>query len=408
MSESLKNFFFKVFQVEKNEISSLNGIRSILIFLLFFGHMYSIASDSGKMPEVNQYLKNFSRNVTFILDVFFVLSGFLIATPLFKELNRDKNINLKFFYIRRTLRIFPPYYIFLLLQTLILLSLRNIATLPEHIELSEKMLSMLKYDYLYLSNYFQGTMLHGWSLSLEEQFYISFPLFLVFIFRHLSKRGQFASLIILYFIPLILRYVTFNELILPSANDSTVIYESKIYKPFHTHFDSIFAGIIVGFILVNKKEWLNFIIQDRLSAKALHLSAWLILFVYNIFTYELDPTLYNQVFRFNINNIATAIILIFSLRQGKITQFFSMKIFSPIAKLSYIAYLLHMLLLGYLMYPLSKKEVIPFSDILLYWLPFSFVIFFFSYLFHLIAERPFMYLKDSLTANYKKGEIQKL
>ena len=407
MRESIKNFFLKVFQVEKNEISALNGIRSILIFFLFFGHMYFIASDSGKMSNVNPLLKNFSRNITFILDVFFVLSGFLIATPLFKELNRDKEINLKFFYIRRTLRIFPPYYLFLFIQTGIILSLKNMATLPEHIELSEKMLSMLKYDYLYLSNYFQGTMLHGWSLSLEEQFYISFPLFLVLVFKHLSKQTQFISLILLYFIPLVLRYATFNDYIL-NAEDTTLAYESKIYKPFHTHFDSIFSGIIVGFILVNKREWLDFIIQDTLFAKILHLSAWIVLFSYNIFTYELNPTLYNQVFRFNINNITTAIILIFSLKPGMVTQFFSLKIFSPIAKLSYIAYLLHMLLLGYLMYPLSRKEIISFGDILLYWFPFSFVIFLFSYLFHLIAERPFMYLKDYLTSNYKKPEIQKL
>ncbi|MCX7998657.1 MAG: acyltransferase [Leptospiraceae bacterium] len=406
MTQFWKNFFTKVFQTEKAEISSLNGIRSILIFLLFFGHMYSIASDSGKMPEINPYLKNLSRNITFILDVFFVLSGFLIATPLFKELNRDQTISLKFFYIRRTLRIFPPYYIFLLLQTFIIVYLAKVASKPEHIELSQTMLSMLKYDYLYLSNYFQGTMLHGWSLSLEEQFYISFPLFLVFVFKHLSKRWQFASLILLYLVPLFFRYFTFVQFVLPAGENAGMVYENKIYKPFHTHADSIFAGIIVGFIFVNHKEWIDSLFERELLSKLLHLGAWVVLFAYNLLSYELNPTYYNQVFRFTINNLTTSIILLFALKPGLVTKFFSLGIFSPIAKLSYIAYLLHMLLLGYLMYPLSKKEVIRFEDILIYWLPFSFVIFVFSYMFHLFAERPFMYLKDYLTANYKKAEIK--
>jgi peptidoglycan/LPS O-acetylase OafA/YrhL len=169
---------------------------------------------------------------------------------------------------------------------------------------------------------------------------------------------------------------------------------------------SILIGIIVGYIFVNKRTWIDLLYSRSFLSNLIHLSSWIVLLGYNLFSYELNPTLYNQVFRFNINNIATAFILIFSFRTGWVNKFFSFRIFSPIAKLSYIAYLLHMLLLGYLMYIIMKKETIYFSDILIYWLPFSFIIFFYSYVFHLIAERPFIYLKDYLTSSYKKEDIK--
>jgi peptidoglycan/LPS O-acetylase OafA/YrhL len=289
-----------------------------------------------------------------------------------------------------------------------LFTLAKMATTPEQKMMADTMFSRLKFDYLYLTNYFPGITLHGWSLSLEEQFYIFFPMFLLLVFRYLPTNWRFPSLVVLYFIPLFARIWVYVQYIQPMEGDIMHTYEAMIYKPFHTHADSIFAGIILAFIIEHKKEWLRFVVYDSHIGKWIHAGAWTLLFSFNLFSYELSKSLHNQVFRFTINNISTFIILLYCMRPGLITNFLSFKIFSPIAKLSYIAYLLHMLLLGYLMYPLARKPEIAFSDILIYWIPFSFVIFFVSYIFHLGAERPFMYLKDYITAQYKKEAISRI
>ena len=408
--QNLINYFTSVFKTEKKEINSLNGIRAILIFLLFFGHMYGVSENYGTLEVVNEFIQTFATNVSFILDVFFVLSGYLISGPLLKELSKTGRLNLKQFYIRRTLRIFPPYYIFLFLQALFILAALRIVQDPLQIEQLNKGLYSIIYDVFYLSNYYNGIMLHGWSLSLEEQFYLFFPALLLIVYRYIPDNNKLKALIILYFLPLIYRFVVFFILIEPAAeNMHYSLYLKYIYRPFQGHADSLFAGIITAYIVEYRKSWISSLMNNAPLRKILHSGLWILLLIFLTLFSEKTGSIISQVIRFNVINISIAFLMLFSMREGGISnRFFSMKIFSPFAKLSYIAYILHMLLLGYLMVPLAKKEVIYFKDLLIYWIPISLIIFAVSYIFHLITERPFMILKNHWTKNYKKESMPRL
>ena len=85
-------------------IPSLDGLRTISIFLVIIGHLFHVLGYG--------YLGNLGN---LGVRVFFVISGFLITGLLIKELEKTNQINLAKFYFRRTLRIFPPYYFYLLI-----------------------------------------------------------------------------------------------------------------------------------------------------------------------------------------------------------------------------------------------------------------------------------------------------
>ena len=147
-------------------IEWLDGLRASAFLLIFTAHTFHAYAWSG-------YL-------TFGVPVFFVLSGFLIGRILLgmKEKSGSLSAKLKAFYMRRALRIFPPYYALLLVIALApLLHITLMGT--RHV---------LLWHALYLTNLLVvaghgwgdwGIQGHFWSLAVEEQFYLACPLLLL-------------------------------------------------------------------------------------------------------------------------------------------------------------------------------------------------------------------------------------
>jgi peptidoglycan/LPS O-acetylase OafA/YrhL len=140
-------------------ISMLDGIRALAISLVLCAHgIESPLADAMGSLGVN---------------LFFVLSGFLITSLLLKEHERTGRINLLAFYGRRVRRIFPAYYVYL--------AVIFIATV---IGLTQVDVRAFIYDVLYLRNYSFGVpgdwwTGHSWTLCIEEQFYLIWPFLLV-------------------------------------------------------------------------------------------------------------------------------------------------------------------------------------------------------------------------------------
>jgi len=145
-------------------LPSLNGLRAISIIIVLLFHLFRfnivINQDiAARIPILNG---------RFGVNIFFVISGFIITTLLLREEKRFGKISIKHFYIRRTLRIFPAYY-FLLFFYLIL-------QLAGYISISgSAWATALTYTkYLnYKEEYYTS---HAWSLAIEENFYLLWPL----------------------------------------------------------------------------------------------------------------------------------------------------------------------------------------------------------------------------------------
>lgn len=133
------------------------------------------------------------------VGLFFVLSGFLITTLLLREESATGTINLRNFYARRTLRIFPLYYAVLALYTVLVLLLENNAA-------GRLFFSNLPYYLTYTSNWFVDLALNedgqrrvifvfAWSLATEEQFYLLWPFVLKYFRRHWAITALLAVML---------------------------------------------------------------------------------------------------------------------------------------------------------------------------------------------------------------------
>lgn len=148
---------------EAFKLPSLDGLRAISIGLVVLGH----ASATTAAPEWFKALARWAPDSEAGVTVFFVISGYLITTLLRKERTRTGAIDLKAFYIRRILRIFPVFYLYL-----------------AAVYLLDRAQGLEIHGWLYLAaatfttNFVSGgTWLlgHTWSLAVEEQFYLSWP-----------------------------------------------------------------------------------------------------------------------------------------------------------------------------------------------------------------------------------------
>jgi peptidoglycan/LPS O-acetylase OafA/YrhL len=147
-----------------NRIPSLDGLRAFSILCVVVGHF---ALKHRFMPQL----------AIFGVQVFFVISGYLITTLLLKEHQRNGRISLAAFYTRRSFRIFPAAFTYIAVVALLAPSARP--DLPY----------ALTYTMGYHAPKTSNLLEHLWSLSCEEQFYLIWPLALVLGFRH---RGRIA------------------------------------------------------------------------------------------------------------------------------------------------------------------------------------------------------------------------
>jgi peptidoglycan/LPS O-acetylase OafA/YrhL len=158
----------------KNYLSGLNGLRAIAAITVILAHTTLRLEAFGLNKDIFGYLENGEmRTLDFAgygVSIFFVLSGFLITYLLLKE--KQKNgVNLKKFYFRRILRIWPLYYFYIIivLLTLAFFSIDyNYSDISFYIFLSANFGFVLGHTIPFLGQY--------WSLGVEEQFYIFWPI----------------------------------------------------------------------------------------------------------------------------------------------------------------------------------------------------------------------------------------
>jgi peptidoglycan/LPS O-acetylase OafA/YrhL len=153
-----ENKSFALFKANKL-FGGLDGLRFFCIFAVVWHH---------SIGEVS-FLR-IARYGFLGVDLFFVISGFLIVTLLLREREKKGNISLKSFYIRRALRIFPLYYGFLLAMVIVYTLINRDS------EFGKVFLSQLPIYFLYLANFLPVSLSIVWSLAAEQQFYLVWPL----------------------------------------------------------------------------------------------------------------------------------------------------------------------------------------------------------------------------------------
>ncbi len=160
-------------------IPSLDGLRAISICLVVLAHSAWLLPLQTQKSFLMRSLIGQGIGVA----VFFVISGYLITTLVLREIQKTGSLSLWQFYFRRSLRIFPPFYFFLAVVALLWV----FHVIPED---PWSYLAALTYTWCYFPWAHGFLIQHSWSLSVEEQFYLLWPLAL----RLLHRRGELIRL----------------------------------------------------------------------------------------------------------------------------------------------------------------------------------------------------------------------
>ncbi|MGH8424047.1 MAG: acyltransferase family protein, partial [Pseudomonas fluorescens] len=136
------------------------------------------------------------------VDIFFVISGYLISSIIIGELEETGGFNFRRFYARRVRRILPALIVTLLATSILALMILTPAELVAYGKsLIAASLSLSNLQFWLESGYFDTAsqtkpLLHIWSLSVEEQFYLVWPALLYFCHRFLGRRGLFWGIVV--------------------------------------------------------------------------------------------------------------------------------------------------------------------------------------------------------------------
>lgn len=156
-----------------HDIPSLDGLRAVSIAIVVLSHTRSLLPPRLVNAGLFRYAIGGGLHG---VQIFFVLSGYLITTLLQREDERTGAVSFRRFYARRALRIFPAFYVYLAVVGVLWIG----GAIPEH---GPSFLAAATYTMAYLAHPQGWPLLHTWSLSVEEQFYLLWPALLVFAMR---------------------------------------------------------------------------------------------------------------------------------------------------------------------------------------------------------------------------------
>src|SRR6056300_379890 len=295
----------------------IDGLRAIAVGAVIFYHAQ--ITIFGHQPFKGGFIG---------VDIFFVISGYLITSIILKELVTTGSFSFKHFYERRIRRILPA----LLFVMLVSLPFAWMCLLPiSFVDFSKSILYSLGFSsnfYFHYSGQQYGAesgllkpFLHTWSLSVEEQFYILFPLILLITFKYFRK----------YLVHILIGGFVVS---LGLAEWTSRNYPSVSFYFLHTRMWELLAGSILAYFeIINGKRGENKTLNLILPTIGLLLIGHSILFfndrMFHPSFYTLSPI------------IGVCLIIWFSNKDELITKIFSTKLFVGIGLISYSLYLWH-------------------------------------------------------------------
>jgi len=346
-----------IFESRENRFLHIDGLRALsVIWMIGFHSIYFL----GLFISSKEYSSILAQQQPFRLlldgllgvDVFFAISGFLIAKILLNEINQQGAIQFRRFYIRRFFRIIPAYLASLFLGGYLL---------GDPIEKHVWANLLLINNYLPVHEQF---MAWSWSLAVEGQFYLLFPILLQ-IFSKVTRRPAFlffllmaGSLLLRYFV---IRDSGMQPLLAFSPFFDTVGFNRWFdhwYDKTHLRYGGILVGSLAAFLHSNSR-FNKYFKDHKGSATALLLLSGLY-FIWSItseqtcvFNYCTGTApvayrvLYETLKHFMISLITAALIL-YGAGPGSrsmINKVLSSRIWRPFAEVSLSAYLLHPLII---------------------------------------------------------------
>ena len=292
----------------------IDGLRAIAVFSVIIYHARDTFLPGGFLG----------------VDIFFVISGYLITSLILKELKLTNSFSFSDFYERRVRRIIPALLGVMIFSTFI----SYIVLLPESfIDFSKSLISSIfsfsNFYFHYTATLYGGDdslikpLLHTWSLSVEEQFYILFPITIFVIYKFFRKHllisifsGILISLIFSQYASS--AHIYFNFWMLPSRG-----------------FELLLGSLLAKLELDNGRELRN----SSLTLNRIFQMIGLLLIFYSLFFF--NDKMFLPSFLSLVPIIGTMLVIWFSHKDEFLTQVLSNRIIVFFGLISYSLYLFH-------------------------------------------------------------------
>ena len=295
----------------------IDGLRALAVLPVIFFHA-GFTTFSGGFVGV---------------DIFFVISGYLITTIIVDEMDKG-SFSLLNFYERRARRILPALF-FVMLCTL---PFAWFWMLPQDLKsFSQSLLAVPLFAsnvlFWLTSGYFSTAselkpLLHTWSLAVEEQYYVLFPLFLMLAWK-LGKKWIISLLIIVAIVSV------------SAAQYGSINHPSFTFYLLPTRAFEILIGALISLYINHKQSIISY---SQSVSQSVSL-AGLALVLYAIFAFDKNtpsPSLFTL-----IPTVGAALILVFANNKNIVGKLLGSNLFVGIGLISYSAYLLHQPLLAF-------------------------------------------------------------
>lgn len=297
----------------------IDGLRAIAVgFVILYNAQISIL---GHQPFKGGFIG---------IDIFFVISGYLITSIILKELVTTGSFSYKHFYERRIRRIFPALLLVILVSfpfAWMYLMTNNFISYANSIITSLSFSS--NFFYHYSANAFQQVgalhkpFLHTWSLSVLGQYYILFPIILITTFRYLRK--YIIYVLILGFI------ISLGLAEWGSKNDPSVTFFF-----IHTRIWELLAGSILAYLEIEKNS------KNRFKSNNNFLSSLGLLLIFlSFFIFYYFNNLRHPSFVTLIPVIGVCLVIHYSTKDTIVKKILSMKILNVAGLISFSLYLWH-------------------------------------------------------------------
>ena len=314
---------------QADRVPELDGVRGLAILMVLFFHILKRA-DNLTSSNLLHSITSIARIGWVGVDIFFVLSGFLITSILLKT--RDKPHYFKNFYVRRILRIFPLYYI-VIIGLLLFLPVLDPDTAAGTQALWPFFI-LYQQNWVYIAKPGPSAFLVvTWSLAIEEQFYMIWPA----IVKFFSKRQMVFIGVGIILFSLMMRIIL-TMLAIRDFPTKDFFYYGSV-----TRFESLAAGALVA-IISRSSEWKNRL--GKYSKLGFTLS--ILGFGATLFGSSLSPTSNNSnlaIWGYTLLAMIGSTLIMILITQPEnswVRVTFRNKILSFFGKYSYSMYLLHM------------------------------------------------------------------
>lgn len=226
--------------VRKDRNPALDVLRALAILMVLFAHL-DFPPDTP--ADVKSFLEFFSHFGWAGVDLFFVLSGYLISNLLFREWQRTGTISYSRFFIRRGYKIYPAFYLLLIFTIAHAIPFREEMGISWFLHLLSEM--------FFLQNYWLKFWPHTWSLAVEEHFYLALPLVLLAMGYASRKTGRlrkapnadpFRSLLWLFVI-VALACLAGRWAVVANG----VRWFGYSHFPTHLRIDSLLFGVLISY-----------------------------------------------------------------------------------------------------------------------------------------------------------------